>query len=77
MSGIRISIAQGDDWVGVYVDGKKEFEGHSIPDFEWIDIIRKHFHEDLIDESYEIDPEWLEDHGSPLPDKEWDIRRGD
>ena len=77
MSGIQVSIANGDDWVGVYVDGRLEYEGHSIPDFEWLNIIKKHFHEDLITDEYEIDPEWLYDHGSPLPDRERDIKRGD
>lgn len=27
-------VGNGDDWVGLYIDGKLKFQGHSIPRFE-------------------------------------------
>lgn len=29
------------DWYGIYINGRLEYENHSIPDHIWLDIIRK------------------------------------
>jgi len=76
MSGIKITRVLAEDWQGVYVDDRLEVEGHSIPDFDWINLIRKHFHEDLQDETIEVNQEWLEERLG-LPTNLRDVKRGD
>jgi len=29
------------DWTGIYIDFRLKYQGHSIPDFIWIDILRE------------------------------------
>ena len=55
MSGIRIDYVVGDDWEGVYVDGRLFDEGQSLRPEDWIRLIRTHFHEDLQSEHREAE----------------------
>lgn len=50
----KISIVYGDDWEGVYINGKLHHQMHKI---SWINVLA-----DLgfSLERFEVDPEWLE-----------------
>ena len=37
-----INILECDDWVGLYVDGKCEIQGHSIEYMDILDLIKTH-----------------------------------
>lgn len=39
MSGPDYKVVRADDWAGIYIDGELHFEGHSIPDVVWMDLI--------------------------------------
>lgn len=64
-----ISSSNGD-WCGIYIDDKLYTEGHSIPTWEWLQIIKTL----LIDttKEYEVDGDWLEE-GGKLPQSFGDI----
>lgn len=32
----HIALVKADDWKALYVNGECVYQGHSIPDFEWI-----------------------------------------
>lgn len=32
-------VTLSDDWVGVYLNGALYYEGHSIPDWVWLDLL--------------------------------------
>lgn len=36
---MQLTLVSGEDWCGLYVDGHLEFEGHSLPWFELVQII--------------------------------------
>lgn len=40
MSAPTVKLICADDWHGLYVNGSLAYEGHSIPEDEWIDILR-------------------------------------
>ena len=72
MGNVKITVVKGDDWEALYIDGQKKAEGHSIPDWEFMQALN--------DAGFEFDYEtpwvktdWLWDNGSPLPEKLWDI----
>lgn len=58
---IYISSNHGD-WCGIYLDDRLYTEGHSIPVWEWLEIIKTL----LIDttEQYEVDGDWVGWRGS-------------
>lgn len=33
-------VVRADDWGGIYINGELHYEGHSIPDFVWIELLR-------------------------------------
>ena len=55
---MKITVTDGDDWKGLYVDGKLVYEGHSIPIHEFAKAANIDF--DFV----EADDEWLEEVGS-------------
>jgi hypothetical protein len=38
---MKVEFRQGDDWAELVVDGKSRYANHSIPDFEFLEIIRE------------------------------------
>ena len=36
---MKITLVQGEDWVGLYVDGKLKNQGHSLSPFEVCDAL--------------------------------------
>lgn len=56
-----ISSASGD-WCGIYIDDKLLTEGHSIPVYEWLDIIQRQ----TIYKTQEVEVcgDWLEEGGN-------------
>ena len=50
------------EWCGVYIDGKLDTEGHSIPVYEWLDYIKMRGITEV--EELEVSGEWMEDVGS-------------
>jgi hypothetical protein len=67
----RLTLANGDDWSGIYVDGSLVTEGHSFRTLEVVEICIEH--NVTVAEGKEVDIEWLNGQGS-LPDKEGDVR---
>ncbi|MGX9944892.1 hypothetical protein ACTG4Q_20735 [Bradyrhizobium denitrificans] len=63
--------AQGDDWVGVYVDGQLVTEGHSIRPLEMVEICIER--KITCAEGREVDVDWLHDRGD-LPAKLEDVK---
>ena len=57
----KVTYVQGDDWEGVYIDGKLEIEGHSIDFREVLDKMGVQV------ESISADCNWLHERGR-LPD---------
>lgn len=51
-----LTIAQGDDWSGIYIDGHLVYEGHSIHPMFLADVIED-FHIKY------VDLDWLEERG--------------
>ena len=56
-----VQLVYGDDWKGLYVNGKLAYEGHSITPKEILDAIG------IESEWVAVDPDWLESRGS-LPE---------
>lgn len=50
-----------DDWSAVYVDGEMKYEGHSISDSEWLEIISSGSYKKV--ESFILDEEYVEENG--------------
>lgn len=67
-------ICDCDDWEGIYINGRLEYEGHTIHNGIWIGLINKYgaFRQNV--KSYWISEDYLHDRGS-LPDKFEDIPR--
>ena len=62
-----IVIVHGDDWMGVYVNGKRVAENHSIYGDEMLAALGIEF------EYRTADSEWLDEHGR-LPDELSDVK---
>ncbi len=58
---VKISIVYGDDWVGLYIDGKLAYDNHQINAEDLLDVLKIDY------ESFSCDLEWLEERGC-LPD---------
>lgn len=58
----EMTIVQGDDWVGVYVDNKLVTEGHDLDAFEAIDIVFQYSVTEC--EKQFVDLDWLADRGN-------------
>lgn len=56
-----ITIARGNDWIGLYDDGRLVTQGHNLI----LDNMLRHFGHEV--KSIDVDQEWLEDRGD-LPD---------
>lgn len=66
MSGPKMTIVQGDDWEGLYVDGKLVEETHQIDwRARWVKLMGA--------ETVEADYEWLENRGT-LPENLEDVK---
>jgi len=63
----KFHFVYGDDWEGLYIDGKLVTEGHAITVEEFAEIIGVEFNESFAD----ID--WLQEEGS-LPEKLEDVK---
>lgn len=65
-----ISSSHGD-WCGIYVDDKLYTEGHSIPVWDWLEIIKTL----LINttKQYEVEGDWLIEEGGCFPQSFGDI----
>lgn len=67
----RVCLALGDDWDGLYIDGKLVEQGHSIQPAEAMRAVLNDITPPLTRgdvEVREVDYSWLEDRGS-LPDE--------
>ncbi len=56
---MQITLVTLDDWQGLYLDGILEYEGHSIPDFEWMRVLNQE------ENMFDVDQEWVEVNGLP------------
>ena len=65
-------IVNGDDWQGIFVDGKLISEGHSFSSYELLEIVKEH---GAVGEFWSLEPDmdWLEDRGG-LPDTLRDVK---
>lgn len=54
----NITIAQADDWIGVYINGELQAEGHSISTVELLEVLG------VEHEQVSVDQEWIEDRGN-------------
>lgn len=41
LSKVSVITCEAGDWTGLYLDGKLFSQGHSIPHFEWLQLLRK------------------------------------
>lgn len=64
----RLVFVHGDDWIGVYLDGKLLDEGHSISAQQLVEVLAGEWAE-----SRTPDEAWLEDEGT-LPDVLTDVK---
>lgn len=63
----KIVIVNGDDWQGIYINGKLYYEGHSIPNHIVLEAL------DAPYETTECDSNWLEECGN-LPKNLEEVR---
>ena len=66
-----IFFAKGDDWRGIYLDGRLAFEGHSYPIKELVTILNQ-ISTVFADEG-EVDLDWLDNRGG-LPENLDEVR---
>lgn len=70
-----ITYVSMDDWAGLYINGQLQFEGHSVPAFEWVEAINK-VDGPVVAEELSLDDnkvtEWIESLGN-LPQNLGDI----
>jgi uncharacterized Zn finger protein len=66
----RLTLARGDDWSGIYVDGQLITEGHSFRELEIVEICIEH--KVPVAEGKEVDTVWLNGQGS-LPESEEEV----
>ena len=57
----KIVIVNGDDWAGIYIDGKLQYEGHSISPNDILTVLG------IEHKEIECDYDWLAERGS-LPE---------
>lgn len=62
MSKLIYVLSSDGDWSGIYIDGKLDYEGHSIPAWVWMDCINLASLTEAC--SFEVDGLWLEEYGS-------------
>lgn len=58
----RMTFAQADDWVGIYIDNALMAEGHSIPAVEASEIAIDYGATTV--ESRDVDLDWIHDMGN-------------
>lgn len=51
------------DWEAIYIDGKLNYEGHSIPAYVWFNLTGIYSGRS----EFEVMSEWLEDEGGTFP----------
>ena len=60
--GIKIDIADGDDWIGLYFNDELVFQDHSIPAVTLLKLLNQEIVE--FSEHFEVDLDWLFENGS-------------
>ena len=40
---IKITTCDSGDWTIIEIDGKEVASGHSIPTYDWMEILQEHF----------------------------------
>ncbi|TCJ00008.1 hypothetical protein [Cytobacillus praedii] len=77
MEGYSLTLVRSDDgdWEGLYVDGILDIEGHSLSNYDWIDLITRHNYIVSIEQFY-INGELLEEIGASFPYKLSEIPNG-
>ena len=56
MSAPDYKVVSADDWQGIYINGELRFEGHSIPNWVWIEIVDELLVDHKVDQTdYESD----------------------
>lgn len=69
----RVVIALGDDWSGLYIDGKLVHEGHNIDETWMASLLSEHLGIDMTAEWVDLD--WIYDRGrlpESIEDVEWE-----
>lgn len=68
-----LTIVSGDDWSSVFINYKKEFSGHDVPEHVFIKLINEYGPE-IAESFYMTDKgqEWLDNNGD-FPDSFYDI----
>lgn len=58
----------GDDWSGIYIDGKLVTEGHSIPFHDLMEVLTEHVPTGIdYWTALDVDDKWLQNEGSLPP----------
>lgn len=71
MKAVQITFVLGDDWEGVYLNGKLKHQGHSISAMELANTL-VNYGRVMSVQVTEPDEEWLQEQGR-LPDKLSDV----
>jgi len=71
---INIKLVDADDWIGIYVNDKLVYEGHSIYPTQLLDILKKHADAGFNYEAVECDDDWLAKRGN-LPQNFNEVKR--
>jgi hypothetical protein len=66
--GLEVTIVNGDDWVGLYVNGKIVVQGHSLTPHEILGAV------DIIPKEINPDMEWLDNIGH-LPENLSEVKK--
>jgi hypothetical protein len=70
---MEITVVSAEEWSGLYVDGKLEYEGHGMPWWVITNVLRGHgVSIEVIEPPGSVDRAWLENRGD-LPDKLVDV----
>jgi len=64
----KVRVVRSDDWCALYIDGKKQYENHSISVGDFFNIVKLKCEKTIIDdieylEAY-CNPNWLEEIGN-------------
>jgi hypothetical protein len=51
MSAPDYKVVRADDWAGIYINGDLYFEGHSIPDDVWMNLLDEELVDRKVDRS--------------------------
>ena len=68
----KVVLVLGDDWNGLYIDGKLEIENHSLSAYQALQTLSLNSHDFQLDQIV-ADEEWLEQKGC-LPEELSDVK---